>query len=168
MAERRRRPRHRPRLAPPRAAPTRQRADPAAAFTTFRRQLRAPLDRIAERIERPRPLIADGATALRAAAWRTPFWLWLLLAFATGLPMAAPTPFAIAGMAAAGTAAFADGAALRRLSVAGLRAPSGERSPAEFRWVGAAALLAHGIVALVASLMSAAPALIGLLGGYAW
>ena len=168
MAERRRRPRHRPRLAPPRAVSAPPPAGPAAAFTAFRRELRAPLDRIAARVERPRPIIADRATMLWAAAWRAPFWLWLIMAFATGLPMAAPTPFAIAGMTTAAAAAFADIAGLRRLSVAGLRAPSGEPAPAEFRWVGSAALLAHGILALVASLVSAAPALIGLLGGYAW
>ncbi|MEM6492264.1 MAG: hypothetical protein AAF684_10255, partial [Pseudomonadota bacterium] len=115
MAERRRRPAYRPRLAPPRAAAPRQPQGLAAEYAAFRRSLRAPLDRIAGAIERPAPLTAEPRTLARFAAWRVGFWLWLILLFATDLAAAIPALYAVLGMASAGAAAFADIADLRRL-----------------------------------------------------
>lgn len=168
MAERRRRPRHRPRLAPPRAGGPPPSRGVAAEFDAFRRRLRGPLDRIARAIERPAPLTAETALLIRAAAWRAGFWLWLLLLFATDAAAAAAALFATLGMALAGVAAFADIADLRRLSVAGLLTPNGDPAPAELRWIAAAVCGLHGVVAGAAALISAVPALIGLFGGYAW
>lgn len=168
MAERRRRPRHRPRLAPPRAAAPQNRSASFASFATFHRQFRGPLDRLAARIERPAPLIADRATALRAAAWRAAFWIWLILAFLSGLPAAAPIVFAMLGLFAAAAAAFADIAALRRLSVRGLRGAAGAPAPPALRWTAATAAIGHGVLATAATLINAAPTLIWTLGGYAW